>query len=158
MKNFLSLLFLIFFFAVTINAQGDRQERNAKIEAMRAAYITEKLALTVEESQMFWPIFNEYEASRKEIQKSYDRRKDIESMTDAEAEVFLTQSFVKDQEMLDLKRVYFEKFKTAISVKKIAQLPRIEKRFRQELLKRMKRGREGKEGQQGRTNRHGGGE
>lgn len=143
MKNLLSILFLLCFFVGAINAQEKRQERNARIESMRAAYITERLELTVEESQMFWPIFNEYEAKRKKIQKNFSHKKDIESMTDAEAEVFLTQSFVKDQDILDLKRTYFEKFKTVIPIKKIVQLPRIEKRFRQELLKRMRHGRDG---------------
>ncbi len=154
MKNLLSILFVFFFFVGLINAQENRQGRNARIEAMRATYITEKLELTVDEAQVFWPIFNEYEAKRKKIQKSVDRKKDIEAMTDIEAEAFLTQSFVKDQQMLDLKRTYFERFKTVIPIKKIAKLPRIEKSFRQELLKRMRGRREG-EGQ-GRPNRQGG--
>ncbi len=153
MKNLLSILFLVCFFVGAVNAQERMQDKNARIEAMRAAYITEKLALTVEESQMFWPIFNEYEAKRKNIQKSFAHKKNIETMTEAEAEVFLTQSFVKDQQILDLKRTYFERFKTVIPIKKIVQLPRIEKRFRQELLKRMRQGHQG----EGRGSRRGGG-
>lgn len=151
MKNLLSILFVLFSFVGVIGAQENRQGRNARIEAMRTAYITENLELTVDEAQAFWPIFNEYEAKRKKIQKSVDRKKDIESMTDAEAEAFLTQSFVKDQQTLDLKRTYFDRFKAVIPIKKIAQLPRIEKSFRQELLKRMRGRREGQG--QGRPNR-----
>jgi len=146
------LLFIVFISCLLVNvtiAQGNKQERNARIDAMRVAFMTEQLELTVEESQMFWPIFNEYEAERKKIKKSVDRKREIETMTDTEAEAFVQQSFVVEQKMLDLKRVYFEEFKTAISVKKIARLPRIEKNFRQELIKRMKHRREGREGRRG---------
>lgn len=148
MKKLLSILFLICFFTGAMNAQKNRQSRNERIEAMRVAFITEKLELTVEESQMFWPIFNEYELERKKIQKSFDHKKDIDTMTDAEAEAFVKQSFVKDQQILDLKRTYFEKFKTAISIKKIARLPKVEKSFRQELINRMRQGR-GRQGNRG---------
>lgn len=143
MKKLLSILLLFCFFVGAVNAQEKREERNARVKAMRAAYITENLDLTIEEAQLFWPIFNEYEAKRKSIQKSFIRKKDIETMTESEAEDFVNQTFVKEQQILDLKRTYFEKFKTAISIKKIAKLPRIEKKFRQELLKRMKQRREG---------------
>ncbi|MGK0365768.1 MAG: hypothetical protein ACI85O_002836 [Saprospiraceae bacterium] len=151
MKKLLSILILLIFFVGAATAQRNKQERNERIEAMRVAFITEKLELTVEESQLFWPIFNEYEAERKKTQRSFDRKRDIEAMTDAEAELFVSQSFVKDQQMLDLKRTYFEKFRIAIPVKKIARLSRVEKNFRQELIKRMRQGREG----QGRPERKG---
>lgn len=143
MKKLLPILFLLCCFAGTAIAQENKQERNARIEAMRVAFITEKLELTVEESQMFWPLFNEYESERKIVQKSFYRKRDIDTMTNEEAEAFVTQSFVKDQQMLDLKRTYFEKFKTAIPIKKIAQLSRAEKSFRQELIKRMRHRKEG---------------
>jgi hypothetical protein len=144
MVKLFNILFLVCFCIGPISAQENRREKNARIEAMRVAYITKNLDLTVEESQLFWPIFNEYEAKRKSIQRSFNYKREIESMTDEEAEDFIVESFTKDQQMLDLKRSYFEKFKTAIPIKKIAILPRIEKRFRQELLKRMRQGREGR--------------
>jgi len=143
MKKLSYMVLMLCFLTTTIHAQERRQERNGRIEAMRVAFITEELKLTVEEAQSFWPIFNEYEAERKKIKKSFDYRRDIEDMTDAEADTFISQSFVRDQQMLDLKLAYYEKFKTAIPIRKIAQLSRVEKNFRQELLKRMKRGREG---------------
>jgi len=149
MKNLLSIFFLVLFFVGTVNAQEDKKERNARIDAMRIAFITEKLELTVEESQKFWPIFNEYEAERKKIQKSFGRKRNIETMTEEEAEAFIQQSFVKDQQVLDLKRTYFNKFKSAIPIKKIALLSRVEKNFRQELLKRMRQQRQGKGGRRG---------
>jgi len=143
MKRLLSLLLLLCVVMATGLAQEGKRDRNARVEAMRSAYITEQLDLTVEESQKFWPIFNEYEAERKKIKKSFSVRKDIDEMTEQEASDFVEQSLVRDQQMLDLKRTYFEKFRTAISIKKIARLPRIEKSFRQELIKRMRQNREG---------------
>ncbi len=148
MKKLLSILFLFCFFIGAVNAQERRQDKNARIKAMRATYITERLNLTVEEAQLFWPIFNEYEAKRRSIQQSFNHKQDIENMSEKEAEDFINQSFAKEQQILDLKRTYFEKFKVAIPINKIAKLPKIEKNFRQELLKRMRHRREG----QGRNN------
>ena len=44
---------------------GDRAEiekKKEKIEAIKVAYISEELELTVAESQAFWPVYNELQS------------------------------------------------------------------------------------------------
>lgn len=136
MRKIFTLALFIAFAVFSAQAQNDR------VEALRIAYLTETLELTVEESQQFWPLFNEYEAKRKEIRRNTDRRKNTEEMTEAEAQQFITDNLDAEQKTLNLKREYFVKFQTVISAKRLARLPRAEKDFKRELLKRMKQRRE----------------
>ncbi|HPQ59614.1 MAG TPA: hypothetical protein PK499_13120, partial [Flavobacteriales bacterium] len=59
-------------------AQGDDlpeipAERLQEIKAQKSAYLTQKMGLTPEEAQQFWPLYNEYdgklEALRREMRE-----------------------------------------------------------------------------------------
>ena len=43
----------------TANDAETLEKKKEKIEAMKVAYLTNELELTVEESQAFWPVYNE---------------------------------------------------------------------------------------------------
>jgi hypothetical protein len=44
-------------------AQDDKQPKDgSKIEALKIAYLTQRLNLTTEEAQKFWPVYNKYVA------------------------------------------------------------------------------------------------
>jgi len=60
-----TLIFGLLLSAAAVVAQpkmGDRadlEQKKEKIEAIKVAYLTEELELTVAESQAFWPVYNE---------------------------------------------------------------------------------------------------
>ena len=54
----------LFFIAITLNTFGQRKERHERIQALKVAFITEKLELTPEEAQQFWPVFNAIEKQK----------------------------------------------------------------------------------------------
>ncbi|MGB0178240.1 MAG: hypothetical protein ACPF9D_13825, partial [Owenweeksia sp.] len=62
----LSLLLAITFTSPIFAQQRDRV--NDRIEAMRAQFFTEKLDLTPEEAQKFWPVYNQYREELAKIQ------------------------------------------------------------------------------------------
>ena len=68
MKNFL-LLFVFFFsaFSSTKAQDVDKEKRTEKIQALKIAFITQKLDLTSEEAQKFWPVYNRYETDIKQV-------------------------------------------------------------------------------------------
>jgi len=109
-----------------------------KVQAARVAYITRWLDLTPQESERFWPLHNEYEGEMEKIRRKYKPLKRPEEMTDAEAERLIVSRFEMEQELLALKREYFQKFKNAISARKIVQFTLAEKEFRKELLRKMR--------------------
>ena len=67
MKN--ALIFTLLLSSLAAVAQSKTTNdtealEKGKIEAMKAAYLTNELELTVEESQAFWPIYNELQIKR----------------------------------------------------------------------------------------------
>ena len=112
-------------------------EARSKIQAARVAYITERLGLTPNESERFWALHNEFEVERDKIRQKYRAPRAVESMSDQEAEAFISRRFDMEQELLTLKRDYFQQFKKAVSPRKIALFNKADKEFRLQILKRL---------------------
>ncbi len=144
------IIFFIFFLAISVSCIAQPQGRGAefkkeakeKIEALRKAYINDKLDLTESEASSFWPIYREFKQKEKEIMKnarpSKENRKPLKDMTEAEAEAFINKEIQVEEQKLALKKEYIAKLKNAIPMKKLVRLRRAEKSFRTEVLKRMK--------------------
>ena len=131
------IIFSTFFVALLFSAFTAQAQRsvNERIEAQRVAFITNRLNLTPEESQQFWPLYNEYRAKQKEINNSYKPAKQWEDMDDAEIESQILRNFDKEEELVALKKSYYFKMKEVISVRKIARLNQAERAFKKELLR-----------------------
>lgn len=126
-------------------AQETNQGRVAqRIEAMKSAFITDRLRLSPEEAQQFWPLYNEYEAAEKRVREQYRPRKPVLDMSDAEAETLLSDIMEMEKKLLDLKAQYIQRFKSVIPARKVAMLPKVEEEFKKELLKRMQEARQGR--------------
>jgi hypothetical protein len=48
-------------YSFVIAQPGDKQNRAEKVQALKIAFITQKLDFTSEEAQRFWPVYNRYE-------------------------------------------------------------------------------------------------
>jgi hypothetical protein len=109
----------------------------AKIEAQKVAFITRILDLTPEEAQKFWPLYNEYNAKERELRPNFkkQRPKDI---SEEEANELIDNFFDNEQKRLNLTKNYYEKFKMILPAKKVVKLHFAERRFKEELLKRIK--------------------
>ncbi|MCC6815177.1 MAG: hypothetical protein IT267_02055 [Saprospiraceae bacterium] len=134
--NKLVLIVVLFLNAFCVYSQN-RQENESKsrmiekLESQRVAYITNKLELTSMESANFWPLYNEYSKKRKELRKEKSSQSiGNDSTLDEELEM--------EEKVLQLKKTYYEKFKSAIPVSKIAQLDEAEKQFRMEVLRTLR--------------------
>ena len=109
-----------------------------RVEALRIAFFTEKLQLSPEESQDFWPLFNEFNRKERAIRKTYKSNKSLELMSDAEAEALIDNLFIMEEEMLQLKKEYFGKMRAVLPVRKLAMLPHIDRQFKERLLREMR--------------------
>jgi hypothetical protein len=117
-------------------------ERGEKIRALKIAYITEKLQLTPEEAQVFWPVFNEYESKKFAEERALasevdDKAPDIALMSDQEVDQFITQRLEKEQRIINLKKEYYVKLKEVLPVKKVFRLFEAEAGFKKMLLERL---------------------
>jgi len=116
--------------------------KKEQIEAQRIAFITAELELTPDEAQAFWPVYNEYDKKRKEVQKKYrshgDERMRMEEMTDKEAMELADNQLVEAQKLLDLRKEYHARFKTILPAKKILKLYGTEREFQRHLIDRIR--------------------
>lgn len=119
---------------------GPMQER---VRTQRIAFMTERLRLTSEEAQQFWPVYNEFEEKMRELRKERVRRPEFMQMSDEEALEFIEKSQELDKKEMELKTSYIDHFLEVLPPQKVAQLDHIEKAFNRELLKmiRERRGR-----------------
>ena len=112
-----------------------------RIRALKVAFITDKLKLTPEESEKFWPVYNQYEAEHKRIRQKYRPDQDINTLSDQEVERAVLDRFEMEEELIKLKRDYFQRMKGFMAVRKIALLQRSEQEFNKELLRRVQEAR-----------------
>lgn len=115
--------------------------KREKIDALRATFIAKKLNFTEAESRSFWPLYNEMndkmEAARKTFRAQYGAM-GYDFKTDKDAEAFLAAELSLKQKELELHKEYYEKFKKALPVKKVAGLRRAEEEFKKEIIKSLK--------------------
>jgi hypothetical protein len=142
-KNILISIMFLMPALMLIAQQGPGPEgKREKIKALKVAYITEQLQLTPEEAQRFWPVYNEFDQKRHALEieiagQPVDKRPDIALMTDAEVDQFIQEKFNREEQVLDLKREYYVKFKEVLPVKKVFRLWEAEIGFKRLLLERL---------------------
>lgn len=113
------------------------------VKAHKIAFLTDRLSLTPEEAQRFWPVYNEYQDKRemvqKEMFKDYDiRDMDIDALTDEQATEISDNQIIKAQKLLDVQKEYHIQFKEVLPIKKVLKLYQAEKDFQHELLRKIR--------------------
>jgi Spy/CpxP family protein refolding chaperone len=95
------------------------------LRAQRKEITAQNMTLTADEATKFWPIFDQY---RKEAIKPNDDRwalikeyaANYNTMTDAQAEAYMTRANAVDQQLMALRMKYVPLFEKVISPKKTA--------------------------------------
>lgn len=131
------LLFLMLIISsLSVFAQGPmRAERQERIKALWTAYLTQELELTADESAKFWPIYNEFSQKERELNQKRFKMNTLQSMSDAEIDNMYKQALNNDEKIIELKREYYPKLKTAIPAYKIVKIPAAEREFKKKLLR-----------------------
>lgn len=94
---------------------SEKQQQN--IEALKVAFISKELALTPEEAQKFWPVYNQYS---KELNSTLRDEKDV---------------LVRDEKVLNLRKSYKDQFSKVLGQERMNRVFNSEGRFRQLLIK-----------------------
>ena len=123
MKKFILIIALFFGSFSMANAQHDREERTEKVQALKIAFITQKLELTTEEAQKFWPVYNRYEAEIRQM--IMDNRAGGDAIDN-------------EEKLLNVKKKYRTEFTKVIGPNKTSTLFNSEKEFRGVLMRQLK--------------------
>ncbi|MBI5541174.1 MAG: hypothetical protein HY951_14000 [Bacteroidia bacterium] len=144
MKKIILILSVIAFFYNNSFAQCDEQcKKKEQIKAQKVSFITEKLQLTVEEAQQFWPIYNEKNKKSEEIDKEeksimQNYKKNKETLSNKDIEALSDKLIELEVASSKLDADYYVKFKKVLPITKIMELNHAERQFKHELLKQLK--------------------
>lgn len=134
--------FILFTFcALAQRGQGKgKWEGFEEFRAQKITFMTEKLELTPDEAQVFWPHYNEFDKQRLEFHKKkreVERNvwENLENFTDKELdEAHQTLMKLRDEEH-ELNKKYRQKFYEILPPKKALALDYIEHQFRSHMFK-----------------------
>jgi len=142
MKNIfiISILFTSFF-------SFSQNKKQDKIKALKIAYITEKLDLTTNEAENFWPIYNDFFNTKKQFRKDKRKKinqfkqmqiKDSDTVLEKKTKILLYDlQNIEKKEYLAKQKLY-SSLQNILSAKKIMQLIIAEKDFNRKLLRNLK--------------------
>lgn len=112
----------------------DSKERHAQIEAIKVAFITNKLDLTSDEAQKFWPIYNNYQSEWMDLMR---QRKEQRMKKDLDPDDKISADLEYESRMLALKKKYRSLYAKVIPSQKILRLYQAEREFREHLIKQL---------------------
>lgn len=118
MKKYLLLFFTLCSFLL-VNAQ--KRGGGEKIQALKIAFITQKLTLTTDEAQKFWPIYNQYDNEVQNLKKNNNG--DV---------------IERDEKLLNIRKKYKVQFEKIIGADRTNNLYNVEAEFRNVLIKQLK--------------------
>lgn len=158
MKRIILNLLVLVFGVSAIYAQNTRpgfEKYMEKFKAEKVSYLTEKLDLSVEEAQKFWPLYNEYQDNRDKVIQSRrmeGRHGDISGLSTEELEIMADKKVEDELKLAQMKMEFHKEVKEVLPIEKVLRLYRAENDFMNHMFNRLRGERPG-DGQRGRYNR-----
>jgi len=150
MKNtsfYISLITLVSILQAfsSINAQQgpNYKQRIEQIETQKIAFITRQVDLTLAEAEKFWPVYNDINNRKAEIEQQIRQpfkygKPEISELSDEEVDKIMTERVAYEQQLLDLRLESLGKFKKVLPVKKVYKYFEAEAQFKKILLERLR--------------------
>ena len=117
----------------------------AKVEAANIAFITNRLGLTPEQAERFWPIYREFAMKRQEIRKEFrqmQRGVDVKNPDPKKQEELVKLGLQLRQNELNLEKDYSGRIMNIITAQQMLNLRKAEQDFRQLILIQLQQRRE----------------
>lgn len=134
----LYLYIVLLLITIIATAQSDAM---AKLEAAKIALITERLELTPEQAEKFWPIYRQFSEEQRSIRREFQLLKhdyDPEKASESENQQRLEQGLKLREKQLNLEKSYTQRMQQIISSRQLMSLRKAEDDFKQMLIKRIK--------------------
>lgn len=140
---------LIFIISTAATFRSSGQNPNLeRLKAYKIGFITKRLNLTPKEAETFWPVYNEFEVARNDIQKqrmtiTRNIQQNAPNMNEKDladaGDKFI--SLQMDEAKLAIE--YHKKFKEILPPEKVLRLYQAENQYRVQLLNELKERRPG---------------
>ena len=140
-----SFLVLILFTVCSFSSYAqptdkDKQEDFELYKSKRVSFMTEKLQLTSQEAQKFWPIYNEFDRMRGEChQKRRDLERDAkdnyDKLSESDFKRMNSEIVALYQKESDLVKRYNDKFLLVLPARKVILIGPSENEFRFKMIR-----------------------
>jgi len=136
---------------ICFNAYSQRDGKiHERIKAQKVAFITERLDLSPNEAQKFWPIYNAFEDKVNKMRQN-DLREVRQAMqrgnlSDSEAQQILDKFMSVEEHLFEAKKQLVKDLRKVIPPQKIIQLKATEDAFNKKLMKMLQQRRERMQG------------
>lgn len=139
------LLFTCLTISLTAQNQDERQRRFEEMKSKRAAFFTERIGLTPEEAEQFWPVYNRLQEEKGKLNnrmrqffKNSKRNEKGEKIFDYDK---ITDEMIRIKvQEANLEKAYHVKFKKILGPEKLFRYYHTEREWGGELLKQIQRG------------------
>ncbi|WP_163717312.1 hypothetical protein [Mangrovibacterium lignilyticum] len=139
-KLFVFILLTVFSLGSFAQPQKDKQKDWEQYKAKRVSFMTEKMQLTPDEAQKFWPLYNEFDKARWDC---HERRRDLErevkdkydSISDADFKKMnqeIVNLYLKEAQLV---KTYNDQFLKVLPVKKVILVGPTENEFRFKMIR-----------------------
>ena len=119
--------------------QGADAEIKDRIRAAEIAYLAQKLDLTPDEAQKFWPVYNQYTKEVELLIAERRTNKQSDHQGQVKEQVAGTDKELGyEQRMLDIKTRYNKEFQRVLPATKAGSVFRSEREFRSQLIRSLK--------------------
>lgn len=121
---------------------AQNQDRMERLQAQKVAFFTERLQLTPEEAQHFWPVYNDYQQKKNELNRAkrqilQEINQNFSSMDDKELESLSDRFVGYDLQLAELQQQYHQEFKKVLPIRKVVRLYQVEQQFTTFLLRQI---------------------
>ncbi|MDO6819356.1 hypothetical protein [Zobellia sp. 1_MG-2023] len=149
MNRLKKIMVTMVFLLVSVQFYAQRTHDYDKIKSLKIAFITERLNMTSQEAQAFWPIYNDYEAKRgalreKEHNQIRNKIKESDKLSEKEANDVIELFLKLEQQEEDIRKDFIKKAAEVITAKKTLLLIRSEEEFKRQLIRKYHERREEK--------------
>jgi hypothetical protein len=144
MRNVITIAVML----LVMGANAQDPQAREKIESARIALITERLGLTPEQAEKFWPVYREYSMKQEAIRREFtDARRnfDTQNASEEENKKLLDLGLQTKERQLQLEREYSDRLLQVISNRQLLSLRKAEEDFRNMLIQRLQQQRERQE-------------
>ena len=123
-----------------IGIRAQHEEKKEKIKALKIAFFTERIGLSSQEAEVFWPLYNAYEEKREALhaqERSEVRHKvaSVDQMSEAEANAILKRYLELEEAQEELDKKFYRDLAKRLSASKVLKLFMAEHEFRKRLLR-----------------------
>lgn len=127
------------------------QSVNEKLQARKIALISERMNLTPEQAEKFWPIYKEMSQRQQAIRSEFQQQKanfNPKTASEEEMKKMIDLGLKVKERQLNLEREYSDRMRQIINNRQMLNWRKAEEEFRQILIDRLQKARQAQQNRQ----------